>query len=79
MTQKKRPSGEEVDGMIKAVGSAGGAGDESVYDTLVTGLVELCKAKPVGLDAVTWLGEWLISHNPKKPAVDEGYTVDESE
>jgi hypothetical protein len=69
--QKKRPTGDEVDAVIKAAGSAGPQG-ESVYDTLVTGLVELCKSKPVGLDAVTWLGEWLISNNPKKPCVDEG-------
>jgi len=69
-TQKKRPTGEEVDAVIKTAGSAGPQG-ETVYDTLVTGLVELCKAKPVGLDAVTWLGEWLINNNPQKPAVDE--------
>ena len=37
---------------------------------LVTGLVELCKVKPVGLDAVQWLGEWLLNNNPNNPRVD---------
>lgn len=37
---------------------------------LVEGLVELCKVKPVGLDAVQWLGEWLLQNNPNKPRVD---------
>ena len=37
---------------------------------LVNGLVELCKIKPVGLDAVQWLGEWLLNNNPNKPRVD---------
>jgi len=74
--QKKRPTGEEVEAMIKASGSAGPQG-ETVYDTLVTGLVELCKAKPVGLDAVTWLGDWLITNNPSAPAVDEDAGTEE--
>ncbi len=37
---------------------------------LVDGLVELCKVKPVGIDAVKWLGEWLLQNNPNKPRVD---------
>jgi hypothetical protein len=37
---------------------------------LVSGLVELCKVKPVGADAVRWLGEWLLQNNPNKPRVD---------
>ena len=37
---------------------------------LIDGLVELCKVKPVGLEAVQWLGEWLLNNNPKKPRVD---------
>ena len=67
--QKKRPTGEEVETVIKTPGSAGPT-DESVYDVMVTGLVELCKAKPVGTDAVTWLGEWLIANNPSAPRLD---------
>ena len=37
---------------------------------LVNGLVELCKVKPVGTDAVKWLGEWLLNNNPNKPRID---------
>lgn len=44
---------------------------ESVHDVLVTGLVELCKVKPVGVDAVQWLGEWLLNNNPNQPRVIE--------
>mgnify|MGYP001069503931 CR=1 FL=1 len=47
------------------------AGDESLSDFLVTGLVELCKTKPVGLDAVQWLGQWLLDNNPNKPQIEE--------
>lgn len=47
------------------------AGAEPLTDFLVTGLVELCKVKPVGLDAVQWLGHWLLENNPNKPHVDE--------
>ena len=35
---------------------------------LVDGLVELCKVKPSGLDAVQWLGEWLLRNNPNASA-----------
>ena len=34
---------------------------------LVEGLVNLCKAKPVGNAAVRWLGEWLVANNPARP------------
>ena len=44
-------------------------GTESIYELLVTGLVELCKVKPVGIDAVQWLGEWLLANNPRQPRV----------
>ena len=44
-------------------------GDHSLNNLLVTGLVELCKVKPVGIDAVKWLGEWLIANNPNTPSV----------
>jgi len=52
------------------------AGKESIHDLLVTGLVELCKVKPVGIDAVDWLGDWLLANNPNKPSVLE-YEVTE--
>ncbi|GMH58397.1 hypothetical protein TrRE_jg8771 [Triparma retinervis] len=40
-------------------------------ELLTTALSELCKAKPAGLDAVRWLGEWLIENNPNQPHVEE--------
>jgi hypothetical protein len=45
-------------------------GEISIHDVLINGLVELCKVKPVGNDAVQWLGEWLIANNPNKPRVE---------
>ncbi len=46
-----------------------GSSDQTINDLIVTGLVELCKVKPVGVDAVKWLGEWLLENNPNKPVV----------
>lgn len=63
---KKRVTGDALESMIKA--PMDGC-SESIHDILVTGLVELCKVKPVGIDAVQWLGEWLLNNNPKKPVV----------
>jgi hypothetical protein len=34
--------------------------------------------QPVGQSAVTWLGEWLLNNNPRKPAVSDNYSVEES-
>ena len=48
-----------------------GDGIESVHQVLVKGLVELCKVKPVGPEAVKFLGEWLLVNNPNKPSVNE--------
>ena len=45
---------------------------KTLNEVLVDGLVELCKAKPTGLDAVRWLGEWLITNNPNRPGVGGG-------
>lgn len=39
---------------------------ESAEEILITGLLELCKTKLEGNDAIRWLGEWLIENNPKK-------------
>ena len=61
-----RPSGDELEALIKNEVN----GQPSIHDTLVTGLVELCKVKPAGNDAVAWLGEWLLANNPNKPRVD---------
>ncbi len=63
--QKPRLSGDDLEGMMKSPNN----GSTSINDTLITGLVELCKAKPAGIDAVKWLGEWLIANNPNKPRV----------
>ena len=74
---KRRPTGEEIEAVIKAPLSKNTK--ESVHSLLVTGLVELCKVKPVGVDAVDWLGDWLLDNNPNKPAILETYDVAEPE
>jgi hypothetical protein len=66
---KRRPNVEELEAMMKAPISEGC--QESMHDLLTRGLVELCKVKPVGLAAIEWLGEWLISNNPNKPNVED--------
>eukprot|EP00606_Chrysophyceae_sp_TOSAG23-5_P001215 GSChrysophyteH2.ASY1.ANO1.362.1 assembled CDS len=73
---KRRPTGEEVEALIKAPMAPG---KESIHSLLVTGCVELCKVKPVGVDAVEWLGDWLLANNPNKPSVQEVYDVVEPE
>jgi adenylate kinase len=40
---------------------------KTMNQVLVQGLVQLCKAKPVGNAAVRWLGEWLVKNNPARP------------
>eukprot|EP00638_Chattonella_subsalsa_P013726 CAMPEP_0117783368 /NCGR_PEP_ID=MMETSP0948-20121206/4000_1 /TAXON_ID=44440 /ORGANISM="Chattonella subsalsa, Strain CCMP2191" /LENGTH=164 /DNA_ID=CAMNT_0005611777 /DNA_START=125 /DNA_END=619 /DNA_ORIENTATION=- len=47
------------------------AGQETLPELLTTALSELCKVKPAGLDAVRWLGEWLLENNPNQPKVEE--------
>nr|CAD7433638.1 unnamed protein product [Timema monikensis] len=41
----------------------------SVNPTLMQGLAQLCKVKPV--DPVVWLADWLLMNNPNKPLTDE--------
>ena len=65
---KKRPLGAELDAVVR---DPMPGCEESINDVLVAALVELCKVKPVGLDAVRWLGEWLLNNNPNKPLVIE--------
>lgn len=48
---------------------------KSLNEVLVDGLTQLCRIKPVGMDAVTWLGEWLLRNNPNKPVVEEPAVV----
>jgi len=62
---KQRLQGAALEDMVKTPISQG----KSLNDVLVQGLVELCKEKPVGLDAVKWLGEWFLNNNPSKPCV----------
>ena len=33
----------------------------------------------MGVDAVEWLGDWLLANNPNKPSVQEVYDVVEPE
>ncbi|XP_059846348.1 nucleoside diphosphate kinase homolog 5 [Hypanus sabinus] len=40
---------------------------KNVIPTLLSGLTELCKEKPI--DAITWLADWLIANNPNKPSI----------
>ena len=74
---RRRPTGEEVEKMLKEPISEGS--DESLHSLIVTGCVELSKVKPIGIEAVQWLGEWLIANNPNKPRIDDlaAYAVDE--
>ena len=71
---KKKPTGEEVESMIKSPIKKDI--EESIHSLITSGLVELCKVKPVGIDAVEFLGEWLIRNNPNRPVVDDGVCVD---
>mmetsp|Transcript_33744 Transcript_33744/g.106634 ORF Transcript_33744/g.106634 Transcript_33744/m.106634 type:complete len:163 (-) Transcript_33744:148-636(-) len=64
---RRVPRGEAVKDFI----SNTPAGADKLPDLLTQGLSELCKVKPAGLDAVKWLGEWLLANNPNQPAVDE--------
>ncbi|XP_054648075.1 nucleoside diphosphate kinase homolog 5-like [Dunckerocampus dactyliophorus] len=41
-----------------------------VNQTLMHGLNELCKRKP--LNPCVWLADWLIKHNPNKPQICHG-------
>ncbi|KAJ1461281.1 hypothetical protein M885DRAFT_507170 [Pelagophyceae sp. CCMP2097] len=61
------PSGE---GVRQFIGRTK-AGDESLPEFLTKALAELCKEKPAGLDAVRWLGEWMLANNPNQPKVEE--------
>jgi len=65
---KQRLIGDELINICK---SAMPGSQKALNEILVDGLVELCKVKPVGNDAVKWLGEWLIANNPNKPYVSE--------
>lgn len=40
---------------------------ETLHDLLIKGLTQLAKDKPAGLQAVQYLGEWLLNNNPNQP------------
>lgn len=65
----KRPTGDELEVMMKK--PMMGDDTDSIQELLVTGLMQLCKEKPSGNDAIKWLGEWLIENNPNKPMVED--------
>ena len=46
--------------------------ERTLHSVIVEGLTALCKAKPAGLDAVAWLGQWLVENNPRRGRVSEG-------
>ncbi|KAM3867106.1 nucleoside diphosphate kinase homolog 5 [Diretmus argenteus] len=48
-----------------------------VNPTLLSGLTELCKQKP--LNPYTWLADWLIKNNPNKPQIYDGAIVGKAE
>ena len=64
---KVLPSG---DGVRQFIGRTK-AGRDALSDFLSEALSELCKEKPVGLDAVRWLGQWILKNNPNQPTVEE--------
>ena len=43
--------------------------NSQINPTLLAGLTQLCKEKP--LDPVIWLADWLLSNNPNKPKVNK--------
>ena len=65
--QKLKPSPQYMDKLLSEPLVADG---DSLNELLVKGLVELCKCKPVGLNASEWLGNWLLANNPNMPRVD---------
>eukprot|EP00644_Phytophthora_capsici_P010947 jgi/Phyca11/526423/estExt2_fgenesh1_pm.C_PHYCAscaffold_90165 len=41
-----------------------------LVNLVVKGLTALCREKPPGLEAVKWLGNWFLDHNPAQPKVE---------
>ena len=70
---KQRLLGEDLSNMVK---NPMKFQSQSINDILVESLVELCKVKPVGIDAVQWLGEYLLANNPNKPIVEDPIDVE---
>lgn len=66
---KKRPTGDQLEEMM--LKPMLGDQSDSIQKLLVTGLMQICKEKPAGNDAVQRLGEWLLENNPNKPIVED--------
>ena len=66
---KTRPTGDQLEEMM--LKPMLGDGSDSVHKLLVSGLMQMCKEKPSGNDAVQRLGEWLLENNPNKPIVED--------
>ena len=47
----------------------------SLQSVLTSALIALCKAKPAADDAVTWLANYLLAHNPNTPLITPPSTV----
>jgi hypothetical protein len=43
--------------------------DNLLVNLVAKGLTELCREKPPGLEAVKWLGNWFLDHNPAQPKI----------
>jgi len=67
--KKERVVGDKILSKIKS--PMNGVGSSSMHDVLNEALVDLCKVKPVGLDAVRLLGGIILQKNPNKPTVNE--------
>jgi nucleoside diphosphate kinase len=47
--------------------------NSQINPTLLAGLTQLCKEKPI--DPVIWLADWLLSNNPNKPKINRSPKV----
>uniref|UniRef100_A0A8C5F3G6 Nucleoside diphosphate kinase B n=1 Tax=Gadus morhua TaxID=8049 RepID=A0A8C5F3G6_GADMO len=68
------------DSLCEPVPMAEAAGDylsKHVNPTLIIGLTELCKQKP--LDPCIWLSHWLMRNNPNQPKIEDAAIVQEAE
>jgi len=45
--------------------------EKTFQQFLMEGFVELCKIQPKGMEAVEWLADWLLEHNPNKQKNDD--------
>lgn len=78
LTVEKIPNLLEVEDIInkKAAPRPHVEPKQSLNDVLVEGLTQLCRIKPVGDDAIEWLGEWLLRNNPNKPQAGPSTVVE---